>query len=75
MVSRKSPARIKSINERVSGVVFFGRTRDGTAVACDEVTLKRLEDIPPPYRKTLTQDRGTEKYGYKKLQKAQGMAC
>ena len=31
MVSRQSPARLKSINERASGVVFLGKMADGTS--------------------------------------------
>jgi transposase, IS30 family len=42
MVSRASSARIKSVNERKSGIVFFGKTTDGTAIECDVVVRKKL---------------------------------
>jgi len=75
MVSRKSTARVKSINERVSGIVFFGITTDGTAKECNKVLIDRLEGIPSPYRKTLTQDRGKENYEYKDVQSALNIDC
>jgi len=42
MVSRASLVRIKSINERKTGVFFFAKTSDGTATSCDVVVRKRL---------------------------------
>ncbi len=75
LVSKQSTTRIKSVNERVSGVVFFGKTLDGSANECDKVTIARLQDIPPEYRKTMTQDRGTENVGYKILEKELGISC
>ncbi|RJQ32288.1 IS30 family transposase [Candidatus Parcubacteria bacterium] len=42
VVSKQSDHRIKSVNERVSGVVFFGKTPDGSAKECDKVTIARL---------------------------------
>lgn len=75
IVSRESPARIKSVNERVSGIVFFAKTADGTMSACDQVTINRLKNIPSPYRKTLTQDRGTENFGYRIVEQALNVSC
>lgn len=75
IVSRKSLARIKSINERVSGVVFFGKTPDGTAKKCNQVLIGRLGAVPSPYRKTLTQDRGKENYEYEDVENALGVDC
>ena len=75
VVSRQSKDRIKSINERVSGVVFFGRTLDGTMEECDKVVIDRLKNIPADFRKTLTRDRGTENMGYKKIEEALDLEC
>ena len=44
IVSRQSKARIKSVSERKSGIVFFGKTKDGTMASCDEVLLNRLNE-------------------------------
>lgn len=75
LVSRAGDARVKSVNERKTGVVFFGRTEDGTATACDAVVLQRLAAIPAQYRKTLTRDRGTENRGYRDLEKELHLSC
>lgn len=75
MVSKKSNARIKSVNERVSGVVFFGQTSNGSAAECDRVTITRLNDVPPAYRKTLTRDRGTENIHYENVEQETGVSC
>lgn len=75
IVSRKSLARVKSINERVSGVVFFSRTPNGTAKECNRVLIDRLGAVPSPYRKTLTQDRGKENYKYEDVENALGIDC
>lgn len=75
LVSRQSKARIKSINERVSGIVFFGKAQDGTAQECDEIVIDRLKNIPTEFRKTLTRDRGTENFGYKKVEEKLKLSC
>ena len=75
LVSRQSKTRIKSINERVSGIVFFGKTQDGTAQECDRVVVDRLEAIPAKFRKTLTRDRGTENLEYKKIEEKLKLSC
>lgn len=68
LVSKKSKACIKSINERKSGVVFFGKTEDGTAKAGDKVLFKKLGKIPDNYLKTLTRDNGKENMNYKNVE-------
>ena len=75
LVSKQSLSRVKSVNERVSGIVFFGKTKDGTTVSCDSVLISRLYSIPRKYRKTITQDRGTENMGYKEVEKELGVSC
>lgn len=75
MVSRISKERIKSMNERVSGIVLFEKTSDGTALACNRALIDRLSAIPSPYIQTLTQDRGTENYDYQMVELAIGVLC
>lgn len=75
LVSKQSKDRIKSVNERVTGVVFFGKTKDGTASACDSVVIERLKNIPTKFRKTLTRDRGTENLGYKAVEEKLNLSC
>lgn len=74
LVSRASDTRVKSVNERRTGVVFFGKTRNGTARACDRVVTSRLGRIPKKYRKTLTRDRGSENRAYQTLEHALGVS-
>jgi len=69
IVSRASKPCVKSINERKTGVVFFGKTKDSTALACDRVVFDKLSKIPKEYRKTLTRDRGSENIDYKTVEK------
>ena len=68
IVSRQSPVRIKSINERVCGIVLLGRMKDGTSEESTRVVCERLSGIPSPYLKTLTRDRGTENFGWEKIE-------
>ena len=69
MVSRQSSVRIKSINERVSGVVVLGKMTDGTSEESTRVVCEKLSVIPSSFRKTLTRDRGTENMGWTDIEK------
>lgn len=73
MVSRQSVVRIKSINERVSGMVFLGKMKNGTSEESTRVVCERLADIPPIFRKTLTRDRGTENMGWRDIERLLSM--
>ena len=75
LVSRQSKIRIKSMNERVSGIALFGKTADGTAQSCDKVVINRLKAIPDEFRKTLTRDRGKENIEYKNLEEELDISC
>jgi IS30 family transposase len=75
LVSRQSSARIKSANERATGIFFFTKTPDGTARACNTALVTRLTQVPPAFRKTLTQDRGTENREYETVEEALGLTC
>jgi IS30 family transposase len=74
LVSRASEVRVKSVNERRTGIVFFGKTTDGTARACDVVVQERLAHVPLQYRKTLTRDRGSENREYRILERDLGIS-
>jgi len=69
IVSRESKTRIKSVSERKSGIVFFTKTKDGTAVSCDSALQRRLAELPEEYLITLTRDRGSENMNHEILAK------
>lgn len=73
LVSRQSNGRVKSVNERKTGVVFFEKVKDGTMEECDSAVRARLGAIPSEYRKTLTRDRGSENRGHVSLSKDLGI--
>ena len=75
MVSRQSSERLKTINERVSGVVLIGKMKDGTITESNRVVQERLGAIPESMRLTLTRDRGTENLGWQELEKQLGIHC
>ena len=75
IVSRQSPARLKSINERASGVVFLGKMANGTSEESTRVVCERLSVIPSSFRKTLTRDRGTENTGYEEIETTLNISC
>lgn len=75
IVSRASLDRLKTINERVSGIVFIGRTKDGTMEETNRVVQARLGAIPYQWRKTLTRDRGSENMGYEELETQLNLRC
>lgn len=73
LVSKRSKTCIKSVNERKSGIVFFGKTIDKTAVSGDVVLINILNDIPDEYLKTLTRDNGSENVNYEYVQDKLGL--
>ena len=75
LVSRESTKRLKSINERVSGVVLIGKMDDGSITESNRVVTERLSVVPEKIRKTLTRDRGAENLGYKEVEKLLTMDC
>jgi IS30 family transposase len=75
IVSRESTDRLKSINERVSGVVLLGKMKDGSIAESNRVVIERLSLIPATLRTTLTRDRGTENLGYVEIEKELSMTC
>lgn len=75
MVSRQSVERLKTINERVSGIVLIGKMNDGTIYESNRVVNERLREMPEHVRKTLTRDRGVENFGYHELEKNLDITC
>ena len=73
VVSRESSDNLKTINERVSGIVFISRVSDGTASVGDSAVLNRMKSVPAKYRKTLTRDRGSENIKYHNLEDELGI--
>jgi len=75
VVSRESTDRLKSINERVPGVVLLGKMKDGSIAESNRVVIERLSKLPSDLRKTLTRDRGTENLGYKEIEAGLKLTC
>ena len=69
VVSGKSKDCIKSVNERKSGIVLFGKTKNSTAKICDKVLFNKLSAIPLKYLNTLTRDNGSENKDYENVEK------
>lgn len=75
IVSRASQDRLKTINDRVSGVVFITKINNGTIEETNRAVIKRLKVIPEQFRTTLTRDRGSENVGYNDLENTLGIHC
>ena len=69
IVSRQSLPRLKSINERASGVILLGKMKDGTSEESTRIFCEKIKNIPSPYLKTLTRDRGSENMGWRDIEK------
>jgi IS30 family transposase len=75
LVSRQSKARVKSTNERKTGLFFFAKTKDGSAKSCDKALIDKLSKIPSEYLITLTRDRGKENYDYQRVENELKLKC
>jgi len=75
IVSKASKLALKTVNERVSGLVFIEKVADGTMRETNRSVYKRLSTIPIEFRQTLTRDRGSENLGYIELEKTLGIQC
>lgn len=75
IVSKANTERLKTVNERKSGIIFIEKIKDGTIAETNRVIKKRLGVIPAEFRKTLTRDRGSENMGYQELQEELDLAC
>ena len=75
VVSRASSERLRTTNERVSGIVLVEKVQDGTMEEANRVSRERLGAVPQEFRKTLTRDRGSENMGYEALERDLGIRC
>ena len=75
IVSRESAVRLKTMNERVSGIILIRKMKDGTILESNRAVTSCMNTIPSPFRKTLTRDRGTENMGYLAIEKEFRMQC
>jgi IS30 family transposase len=75
IVSKQSKVKLKTINERLSGLVFIEKIENGTIEKTNEAVIKRLSSIPGKQRKTLTMDRGSENLGYQEIEKKLNIDC
>jgi transposase, IS30 family len=71
----QSKFKLKTINERVSGVVLIEKIKNGTIEESNEAVIKRLSNIPKKQRLTLTMDRGSENLGYQEIEEKLDMDC
>lgn len=69
------PVRLRTTNERRSGVVFIAKVNDRTMTEANRITRERLGTLPAIFRKTLTRDRGAENLGYEELEHELGIQC
>jgi IS30 family transposase len=75
VISKQSKIKLKTINERYSGLVFISKVRDGSIKESNKAMINRLSVIPKQHLKTLTMDRGSENLGYQEIEKTLGLNC
>lgn len=75
IVSKQSTVKLKTINERYSGLVFIKKVKNGTIEESNKAIFERLNKIPQKYLKTLTMDRGSENLGYEEIESKLGLDC
>lgn len=75
IVSHYSQYRLKTINDRVSGIVLIEKINNGTVEETNRAVIKRLGVIPKQFRATLTRDRGSENVGHNDLENTLGIRC
>lgn len=69
VISRQSKDRLKTINERVSGIVFIEKMKDGTSKESNDAVIRALSMLPASHLKTLTRDNGVENLDYVTIEK------
>lgn len=67
------PVRLRTMNERATGIVFISKTKKCTTEEANRITRERMGSIPQELRRTLTRDRGAENMGYHALEAELGM--
>jgi IS30 family transposase len=68
IVSKKSKDRLKTMNERVSGLFLIGKMKNGSIEESNKAVIDTWQIIPNEFKKTLTRDNGTENFGWKELE-------
>ena len=69
------PVRLRTMNERRSGIIFIPKAQNRTMTEANRITKEMLRVIPKRLAKTLTRDRGSENMGYEELEKDLGIHC
>ena len=73
--SQTCPIRLRTTNERTTGVVFISKAKDRTMQEANRITTERLSKLPKELRLTITRDRGPENMGYNELEQTLGIRC
>lgn len=73
--SPSSPVRLRTMNERVTGLVCIAKAHERTMEEANRITRERLGTLPSVLRKTITRDRGAENLGYEALERELGIRC
>jgi IS30 family transposase len=68
VVSKITKDRLKTINERVTGVVFIEKMIDGTSKESNDAVIRALSVLPSNHLKTLTRDNGVENLDYQTIE-------
>lgn len=69
------PVRLRTMNERLTGLLFIEKAHNRTFLEANRITKKRLGVLSVFLRKTLTRDRGAENLGHEILEKELGVRC
>jgi IS30 family transposase len=75
LISKKSHVGLNSLVERVSGLVFITKIKNGKSAQTTKAVIKRLREVPPELRKTLTLDNGSENAGHEDIAEQLNLAC
>jgi IS30 family transposase len=69
IVSKQSKDRLKTVNERVSGLFLIGKMKNGSIEESNNTVIDKWKVIPDEFKKTLTRDNGSENFGWEELEK------
>jgi len=75
LISRKSYVGLNSLVERVSGLVFITKIKNGKSAETTKAVVKRLREVSPELRKTLTLDNGSENGGHEEIALRLNLNC
>lgn len=75
MVSRASATALNTLVERTWRLTFITKIPRKTAPETTAAVIRRLRQLPPEQRQTLTLDNGTENAGHQEITKAIGTQC